>query len=391
MKGIAHLVGAYLAVTLRERVTLFWFLVFPLLLLSLLTSIFGKLDEDQQITFDLTLLRRAPATAGFDAASLVEHVLTELSQETGEGQALFRLTAYRDVDPALYEQEMEDLRLGRADAVVVLPEAFNAARSSGPSPVEIHTSGGRASSSMARDILVQVFSSIDKSILEATGRFDPSAAVTVARHDVGAGETRFSYIDFLFPGVVLMGLFTAGLFSVPGTILFGREQRILKQYWVTPLSPGQYLAGFGTGHLLLSAFQFTLIWILAKFAFGARISFWSPGPALFLVIAMLTSLAIGFLIASLAKTGNAGMAVANVINMPMMFLGGLFFPIGDLPTPLKAVLMINPLSYLADGLRAAVGVDSAVFPLAASLGVPAAWIVVCAIIASRRLTWEEGR
>ena len=391
MKAIAHLVGAHLAVTLRERVTLFWFVAFPLLLLALLTSIFGGLGDDQAITFDLTLLRLAPPAAGFDGASIVERVLEDLSQDTDERSALFRLTTYRDVDSALIEREMETLRLGRVDAVVVLPEGFNRPLAGQPSSIEIHTSAGRTSSSMAHDILVQVFSTVDKSILEAMGRFDPDAAVTVARHDVGAGETRFSYIDFLFPGVVLMGLFTAGLFSVPGAILFGREQRILKQYWVTPLSTGQYLAGFGIGHLLLCALQFALIWLLARFGFGAQISFWAPEPALFLFIAMLTSLGIGFLVAALAKTGNAGMAIANVINMPMMFLGGLFFPIGDLPPALRAVLMINPLSYLADGLRAAVGVDAAVFPLAASLGVPVAWIVVCAVIASRRLTWEEGR
>ena len=391
MKAIAHLVGAHLAVTLRERVTLFWFVAFPLLLLSLLTSIFGGLGEDQAMTFDLTLIRLAPQAEGFDRASIVEQALEGLSQDTDERQALFRLTAYQDADLPRVEREMEDLRLGRVDAVVVLPDGFNQPIAVQPSSIEIHTSAGRTSSGMAHDILVQVFSSVDKSILEAMGRFDPNAAVTVTRHDVGTGETRFSYIDFLFPGVVLMGLFTAGLFSVPGAILFGREQRILKQYWVTPLSTNQYLAGFGTGHILLCALQFTLIWILARFAFGAQISFWAPEPALFLVVAMLTSLAIGFLIASLAKTGNAGMAIANVINMPMMFLGGLFFPIGDLPAPLKAVLMINPLSYLADGLRAAVGVDSAAFPLAASLGVPIGWIVVCAIVAARRLTWEEGR
>ena len=391
MKGVGHLVGAHLAVTLRERVTLFWFLVFPLLLLSLLTSIFGSLGEDQAMSFDLTLLRLAPRPAGFDAAGIVEHVLTELSQDSDERQALFRLTAYDNVDPLLYEREMENLRLGRVDAVVVLPEGFNAPPGGRPSEAEIHTSAGRTSSSMAHDILVQVFSSIDKSILEATGQFDPGAAISVERQDVGVGETRFSYVDFLLPGIVLMGLFTAGLFSVPGTILFGREQRILKQYWVTPLSAGQYLMGFGTGHLLLCGLQFTLIWILGRFAFGAQISFWSPESILFLAIGTLTSLAIGFLIASLAKTGNAGMAAANVINMPIMFLGGLFFPIGDLPVPLKAVLMINPLSYLADGLRAAVGVDAAVFPMAASVGVPLAWIVVCGIIASRRLTWEAAR
>jgi ABC-2 type transport system permease protein len=77
--------------------------------------------------------------------------------------------------------------------------------------------------------------------------------------------------------------------------------------------------------------------------------------------------------------------------MPMMFLGGLFYPTGSVPPVLRIIMMANPVTYLADGLRASVGVSPASFPVAASLGVPCAWVVGCIIVASFRLQWDGGR
>jgi ABC-2 type transport system permease protein len=112
---------------------------------------------------------------------------------------------------------------------------------------------------------------------------------------------------------------------------------------------------------------------------------------LYLVLSMVTFLALGFLVAALARTPNAGMAIANIVNMPMMFLGGLFYPTGSMPPALRVIMMANPVTYLADGLRASAGVSTASFPVAVSLGVPCAWIVGCAIVASLQLKWDVGR
>jgi len=97
------------------------------------------------------------------------------------------------------------------------------------------------------------------------------------------------------------------------------------------------------------------------------------------------------MIASLARTANGGMAIANIINMPMMFLGGLFFPIGELPMALRVVMFANPLTYLGDGLRAALGVETGLFPFWLTLLVPSGWLVVCTIVAALRLRWDVAR
>jgi len=102
-------------------------------------------------------------------------------------------------------------------------------------------------------------------------------------------------------------------------------------------------------------------------------------------------LAFGFLIASLARTANAGMATANILNMPMMFLSGMFFPIAGLPAFLLAIVYANPVSYLANALRASVGVESPLFSPALLVGVPLGWIALSVAVAIRKLKWDVGR
>jgi ABC-2 type transport system permease protein len=85
------------------------------------------------------------------------------------------------------------------------------------------------------------------------------------------------------------------------------------------------------------------------------------------------------------------MAIANVINLPMTFLSGLYFQVGTLPGPLRVLFAVNPLSYLADGLRRVVGIQVEAAPLWLSALVPILWIAFSLLVAGRRLTWDAGR
>jgi ABC-2 type transport system permease protein len=188
-----------------------------------------------------------------------------------------------------------------------------------------------------------------------------------------------------------MGFFVTGLFGVPGSILFARDRKILRRYWVTPLTVLHYLVGFSLGHVALCVIQFFFLYLLGRYALGASLRFDHIGPIMFLLLSSLTFLSIGFLIASVAKTANSGMAIANILNMPMMFLGGLFFPISGLPMVLKAIVFVNPLTYLAEGLRISLGVETGALSTPLAILVPLAWIAICLLVASRRLRWDVGR
>lgn len=399
MTAILAVARTYLVTACRERESLFWFLMFPLLLLTLLALIFGNIGESGAMTYDIAVVNLDTAPAAGAAAGVVA-ALGQLSVAEGESQPLFRLhTPTADGDPGTFlAAELDALRIGKRAAVVEIPEGLSAsivaAANGSDAPtlaVRVHKSGGRTSSDIAASIVEDIVAQVDHSLLVRMGLYDEARALRVERLDLGADAGTFSYVDFVVPGIVIMGLFVSGLFGVPATILFGRERKVLRAYWVTPLDVPHYFAGFALGHLAICTIQLVCVWALGRFAFGAHVALFRPLPLLVLLFASVTFLAFGFLVASVARTGNGGMALANIVNMPMMFLGGLFYPLGQLPSALRAIMMVNPVTYLGDALRGATGTAAASFPLGVSLGVAAAWIVVCALVASWRLTWDVGR
>lgn len=400
MRGLFHLGFTGLLTALRERVTLFWTLLFPVLLFVLLSFIFGQVGEQGALRLNVAFVNLDRGD-GADFAMAVETLFERLSVEGEDGRppvfTLHRPAPDEDARRFL-EDEQRALAYGQRAAVVVVPEGFG--REVGGAlgrpgelagKLHVHYSQGVPSSELAAGVIDQVLAELDRALLTQAGRFDDDLAVRTATRWAGSEGRDVRYVDFILPGVVLMAFFTTGLFGVPGAILYARDQRILRRYWVTPLSVPRYLAGFGLTILGMCVLQLTVLWPLGRFALGARVSFAAPWPALYLVLAALTFLAFGFLVASLAKTANAGQAIANIINMPMLFLSGVFFPVADLPSVLQAIVYANPLTYLVDGLRTSLGVGAGQFAPWLTLAVPLGWIGVSAVVTSRRLHWDVGR
>ena len=401
MKDILSVAATYVVTAFRERTTLFWFLVFPLLLLLILTMVFSGIGSNS-VVFDVALIREEASQPGFDPAYMVEEAFRFLSGGPGVEQPLFELSepAASADEPisAIIEAQHARLRNGELDAVIVIPAGFSASlleRTAGGSlagEIQVWVDTGRTTSELAFDVIGQVLATIDRELQMAVGSYDPSAEPSVVMETVSPLEGgELAYIDFLLPGVLVMGFLTVGLFGVPGSILYGRDRGLLRRYWVTPLSVPRYLFGYGLGHLTLCVIQAAVIILLGRFGLGASVRLMQPATLLFLLLAICTFLAFGFLIASLARTESGGMAIANILNMPMMFLGGLFFSVGDVPIALRVIMLINPVTYLAEGVRRTSGVEAGTVPWLATLLVPGAWILGSILVAARRLSWDVER
>jgi ABC-2 type transport system permease protein len=80
--------------------------------------------------------------------------------------------------------------------------------------------------------------------------------------------------------------------------------------------------------------------------------------------------------------------MTSVIQFPLMFLSGTFFPIDAMPDALKTVARVLPLTYLGDGLRQ-VMVDGTPFaPLWICFAFLGVWLIVCFGIAARFFKWQ---
>ena len=403
MKDIFLIARTHLYTAIRERITLFWFLVFPVFLFVILTLIFGRLGQEGEMSFAITLVNMdVEATETGEYAAVVNGLFESVGLAQGE-EPLF--TVDRPPEGAnleMYlEQAKQEVRRGKRAAIVFVPEGFSSslneqvARSSPEDQEEhdlvVYYSQGNATSEIAVGIIDHILAEVEREVLSIGGLFDDDLAVPSGTAWAGSDDSETLYVDFLLPGIILMGFFTAGLFGIPGSILFARDRRILRRYWVTPLNVPRFLSGVSLGHLALCLMQFLLLFIIGRYAFGATISFLGVKPILVMILAVGTFLSFGFLISAIVKTANAGMAVANILNTPMIFLSGLFFPVTGLPAFIMAIVYVNPVSYLADAMRASVGVESGLFPIYLVVGVPLVWIAFSVVVASWRLRMDVER
>ena len=174
---------------------------------------------------------------------MIESVFRELSSTQDEKtQPLFVLhTPEADADVADYlKSELTELRRGRRAAVLVIPEGFGGAvlesltsgdpRTAEAVSLRIFMSETSVSSGYATQISQQVLTEIYRRILIESGRFDPRRAVVSETQWIGRQDEETPYVDFVLPGIILMGFFINGLFGVPGTILFSRDRKVLRRY-----------------------------------------------------------------------------------------------------------------------------------------------------------------
>ena len=89
-----------------------------------------------------------------------------------------------------------------------------------------------------------------------------------------------------------------------------------------------------------------------------------------------------------ARTVDSGQGLVQMVQFPMMFLSGVFFPLNVIPGFLKPVVTILPLTYLGDALRQVMVGMSPTYSLSVCLVVLAGWLVGSLAIAVWIWRWE---
>ena len=81
--------------------------------------------------------------------------------------------------------------------------------------------------------------------------------------------------------------------------------------------------------------------------------------------------------------------MGNIINLPMILLSGVFFPINHLSRVFDYLLPLIPLNYLGDALRQTMVDAPPVHSAGVNLAVLGAWVVVMTVLSVRLFTWED--
>ena len=107
-----------------------------------------------------------------------------------------------------------------------------------------------------------------------------------------------------------------------------------------------------------------------------------------MLLGALMFVALGYLISGLARTQDSVTGITQLLNFPMMFLSGVFFPVDLVPAWIRPVVSILPLTYLADALRQIMVGATPAYGLPVDFAVLGGWLLVCALLAVRFFKWE---
>lgn len=172
-----------------------------------------------------------------------------------------------------------------------------------------------------------------------------------------------NYLEFILPGMVALSSMTISFggttFSICGDRLFTKtfEEMLLVPIHPLALHLGKMLAGVVRG--LMTSGSVILVAVLFT---GKFWSFLNPLFLLLLVLncAVFSGLGViaGLTVRSLESVGLYN----NFIIIPMSFLGATFFDPAALPTALKVLVYLLPLTYTSIGLRAAAYLPISQFP-----------------------------
>ena len=184
-----------------------------------------------------------------------------------------------------------------------------------------------------------------------------------------------SYIQFIGPGVIGMGILFTSIFSGIG-LLWDRQFGFLKETLVAPVPRLQIMAGRTLGGATIAMIQGTLVLVVCMVAGFRPHSIGAiPMALMFMALTAIVFAALGTAIGSTLKDMQGFQLIMNFMVMPIFFLSGALFPLSNLPTALMVATRLDPMTYGVDGLRAAfiglsqigVATDAVVLTIVAAL------------------------
>jgi ABC-2 type transport system permease protein len=212
---------------------------------------------------------------------------------------------------------------------------------------------------------------------------------------IGQMAPGVDYIQFMYPGIIAMGVLTTSLFAGI-SVVSDREFGFLREILVAPLGRTGITLGKSLGAVAVALLQVALMLVIAPIV-GV------PLDALMIVelIPVVAVLAValsglGILIATRMRSQQGFQILIQLLIFPLIFLAGVFFPIQTAPEWLQVLSKFDPLTYGVDAIRQIMlgpqaGLGVSVFGQVMTVAQEFAIICVFAVLLLGAAIWAFGR
>ena len=158
------------------------------------------------------------------------------------------------------------------------------------------------------------------------------------------------YDQFIVPGLIAMAMVQAAFANNASTIFQARFDRYVNDILSSPMHPWQMTLGFVVGGVYRAFLIGVGLLALAIPLTGVGIE---RPLALIAVVALGLVLfaAFGTVVGIYAESWDSSSFIANIVILPLAFVGGTFYSIELLPSPWEELSHFNPIFYLVQAMR----------------------------------------
>lgn len=347
----------------RNRQALLWALMFPVIF----TFVFGFFFGKNSTTGNIILINNSKTTV---AQTLVSSL---------NSTNLFKIhTDVTDINTA-----RDQVKKSKVAAVLIIPADFGAMTADSPKTLEVIDDPANATTNTI------LLGFLDKFNTNLTYSENKITAPAFAIDEEKTNTKTLNYFDFVLAGILGLALMNSSIVGIAVSMSQYRQDQILKRITTTPVKTWKFITAEVLSRLVVNFFQVSIILLIGKYIFDAHIY----GNIFYIyALAMLGGLLfqlLGFTVASLVKSTDAAQGAAMVITIPMMFLGGVFFPIDSLPHWLFSFVQYLPIAPLLRALRGVVLQGDSPFANSMNIVVVLIWIVVCLGVATWRFRLSD--
>jgi ABC-2 type transport system permease protein len=161
-----------------------------------------------------------------------------------------------------------------------------------------------------------------------------------------------SYLDFITPGILAQSvLFGAIFYGI--SLIWERDLGIVQKFLVSPAPRSTLVLGRAISSTARSLCQMVFVYGLA-FLLHVQLRFEIFAVAGVVVAVMLGSAifsTFSLIVACVVKSRERFMGIGQVLTMPLFFASNAIYPLSLMPSWLRVVSRVNPLSYQVDALR----------------------------------------
>jgi ABC-2 type transport system permease protein len=330
MKAFRALLISELKIFSRDRMGMFFTLLFPLIYILIFGFLMSDIGDVDQARFGLFIVPQDNTTQS-DLSLGNEPLLRQILDDAGSMSLVF-FESQTELEKAITDRDVD---FGLQWDGIALRFFYDANR------IQENFAFEQTAKAISTEFDLQ--------------RQNATRSLPIEEISVGAIQS-IGWYNLVLPGILAFTILSAGLFAVSGHLTSMKERNILDRLIVTPMRPIALLSAIVMIRMAIVFFSTLVTLAVGILVFGLQYNVDWFRYVIFVICATLGTMGLGTVIALLVRRPSSASSLANVLAMVMMFFAGIYFPVEFMPSFLRTVSKGLPLTHMANAMRYVTGV-----------------------------------